>query len=170
MDVYTDYSGSGAGGSTEPVFLFEDYTPIFENNFMINNGFGYDDLYVWPYNVVQFGSGSVENTSSSDEILPPIINFPPNYSTDRPSFIILVVDDLIFTTSWNLSAPNGASLDGKTVKYYDAYTPNIQSFIHQGIVFPRVFVVDLTYLYICTLACLIHWLCFCLLFLLLNLI
>ncbi len=88
-------------------------------------------LWLWISTIIfniQFAKGE-ENRST--------MNRPRLHS--KPNILIFFVDDLEFTTDWNHSSPAGTDLDGTTIEYFDIKTPNIQSVVDEGIVFPRTY-------------------------------
>eukprot|EP01084_Bolivina_argentea_P067819 123444_1 len=65
-----------------------------------------------------------------------LINTITSHST-RPNFIIFYFDDLKYTQSWSASTPAGDNLNGNPLTYFNIQTPNINSIMNEGIVFPR---------------------------------
>eukprot|EP01084_Bolivina_argentea_P047515 87559_1 len=61
------------------------------------------------------------------------------HSNEPPNFIIIVIDDMLYTKTLNKTT-NGAAgtkLRNDTVRYLDIATPNIQRILNEAIVFPR---------------------------------
>merc|ERR1719461_259903 len=58
--------------------------------------------------------------------------FIMNHVRARPNFLVIVVDDLLYTKNWNFSSPRGQQLASTYVDYIDVETPHIQSMLDDG--------------------------------------
>merc|ERR1719461_142982 len=64
--------------------------------------------------------------------------FIMNHVRARPNFLVIVVDDLMYTKNWNFSSPRGQQLASTYVNYIDVETPHIQSMLDDGgLVIPK---------------------------------
>merc|ERR550534_1543848 len=55
----------------------------------------------------------------------------------RPNVVVFVMDDLPFPEQWEESAPNGNNLEGLTVKLEPYYTPRIDEFREESVIFAK---------------------------------
>merc|ERR1719384_2654984 len=55
----------------------------------------------------------------------------------RPNVVVFVMDDLPFPEQWDESAPNGNNLEGLTVKLEPYYTPRIDEFRSESVIFAK---------------------------------
>eukprot|EP01084_Bolivina_argentea_P077430 140441_1 len=131
------YSGSGVGPGIEQGFSFEQ-APIFSSNYMDNTGIGHNDMYGWPFSILDIAATPPPTVPTIQ--IPTTSPTPAPVSTvphTVPNVIVFIVDDMDFTQAWSESAPNGLELQGKTVSYDDFPTRYLDEFRKEAVIFPR---------------------------------
>ena len=136
------YSGSGVGPNIGQGFQFNGHIPLFINNSITNmNQAGQEDIYGWPYSLINVTLSDRDTTTTKPTISPtPAPVTLLNHDDIQPNIIIFVIDDILFTADWAESAPPGTELDGKTITYNDFPTVNIANFMKESIIFPQSYV------------------------------
>jgi len=142
------YSGSGVGPRIDQGFEFKGnpISTLFLNNTMLNrNGLGQADAYGWPYSKIAVPLSSTAETTTSRPTTSPTPSpvSPINHDDIQPNIVIFVIDDILFTKDWSISAPHGTELQGtisKSITYNDFVTPNIAVFMEEAVIFPQSYV------------------------------
>ena len=134
------YSGSGVGPGLEQGFIFDTFNVTFKDNFLFNSNEGQNNIYLWPYNIIDYDD--TESPTPSPTTAKPTKAPTGNYSFNKPpNFLIFVIDDILYTTELNktIHAAAGTHLDNDTVQYLDVPTPNIFRIINEGVSFQRTY-------------------------------